>query len=83
MRTTPFVGHAARLSRAVGDNDIALFTEISGDRNPLHYDEAAAKGCRFGEIGVQGGTTPRERSVPLQISTPCRAVRNVRARGVR
>lgn len=45
------------MSRTVGDNDIALFTDISGDRNPLHYDEAAAKASRFGEIVVQGGIT--------------------------
>ncbi|HZD06514.1 MAG TPA: MaoC family dehydratase [Longimicrobiales bacterium] len=37
--------------------DIVRFTEISGDRNPLHYDEAAAKASRFGEIIVQGGVT--------------------------
>ncbi len=51
------MGQTAELSRTVGDNDIALFTEISGDRNPLHYDEAAAKASRFGEIVVQGGIT--------------------------
>jgi acyl dehydratase len=56
-RKTPFVGQIAELSRTVSDNDIALFTEISGDRNPLHYDEAAAKTSRFGEIVVQGGIT--------------------------
>ena len=56
-RMTPFVGQIAELSRTVGDHDIALFTEISGDRNPLHYDEAAAKASRFGEIVVQGGIT--------------------------
>jgi acyl dehydratase len=56
-RTTPFVGQIAERSRAVSDDDIALFTEISGDRNPLHYDEAAAKSSRFGEIVVQGGIT--------------------------
>jgi len=37
--------------------DIELFTEISGDRNPLHYDEAAAKRSKLGEIVVQGGVT--------------------------
>ena len=37
--------------------DIELFTEISGDRNPLHYDEAAARASRFGGIVVQGGVT--------------------------
>src|SRR5215213_3217180 len=56
-RTTPFVGQTAQLSRTVADNDIALFTEISGDRNPLHYDERAARASRFGEIVVQGGVT--------------------------
>jgi acyl dehydratase len=56
-RTTPFVGQTAELSRTVDDNDIALFTQISGDRNPLHYDHAAAKASRFGEIVVQGGIT--------------------------
>jgi acyl dehydratase len=56
-RTPPFVGQIAQLSRTVTENDIALFTEISGDRNPLHYDEAAAKVSRFGEIVVQGGLT--------------------------
>ena len=37
--------------------DIALFTEISGDRNPLHYDEERATASRFGGIVVQGGVT--------------------------
>lgn len=53
----PFVGQTAQLSRTVSDRDIVLFTEISGDRNPLHYDEAAARASRFGEIVVQGGVT--------------------------
>jgi len=37
--------------------DTLRFTEISGDRNPLHYDEALAKASKFGEIIVQGGVT--------------------------
>lgn len=51
------VGDRASLSRVVGDDDIELFTRISGDRNPLHYDQAAAASSRFGEIVVQGGIT--------------------------
>lgn len=51
------VGDIAELSRTVGRDDIALFTRISGDRNPLHYDLEAAQASRFGEIVVQGGIT--------------------------
>jgi len=53
----PTVGQTAYRSREVTGKDIELFTEISGDRNPLHYDEAVAKSTRFGEIVVQGGVT--------------------------
>jgi len=53
----PRVGDRASLSRTVQPTDIALFTELSGDRNPLHYDREAAERTRFGEIVVQGGVT--------------------------
>ena len=53
----PAVGQVAERSRTVGAADIWLFTEISGDRNPLHYDVEAARASRFGEIVVQGGVT--------------------------
>ena len=51
------VGDRARRSRTITRRDIELFTELTGDRNPLHYDEAAAAGSRFGGIIVQGGVT--------------------------
>lgn len=54
---SPTVGDVAELSRTVSAADIQRFTEISGDRNPLHYDLDAAKSSRFGEIVVQGGIT--------------------------
>jgi acyl dehydratase len=53
----PAVNQKARRSRAVSARDIELFTEISGDRNPLHYDEGAARTTSFGSIVVQGGVT--------------------------
>jgi acyl dehydratase len=53
----PSVSQKAQRSRVVTARDIELFTEISGDRNPLHYDEEVAVATRFGGIVVQGGVT--------------------------
>jgi acyl dehydratase len=53
----PAVGERASRTRVVTRRDIELFTELTGDRNPLHYDEEAAAGSRFGGIIVQGGVT--------------------------
>jgi len=41
----------------IGPADIELFTRISGDHNPLHYDLERASRTRFGGIVVQGGIT--------------------------
>ena len=51
------VGQTASRTRVVQASDIERFTEISGDRNPLHYDEEVAARSRFGRIVVQGGVT--------------------------
>ncbi len=53
----PKVGDTARRTKTVTRRDIELFTELSGDRNPLHYDEELASRSRFGGIIVQGGVT--------------------------
>jgi len=54
-RGMPAVGQKARRTRQVQARDIELFTEISGDRNPVHFDDAKARASRFGGIVVQGG----------------------------
>jgi len=51
------VGQRARRTRTVTKHDIELFSELTGDRNPLHYDEAQAGASCFGGIIVQGGVT--------------------------
>jgi acyl dehydratase len=51
------VGEKAARTRTVSERDIELFTELTGDRNPLHYDPEAADRSRFGGIIVQGGVT--------------------------
>ena len=51
------MGDKATRTRTVRERDIELFTEITGDRNPLHYDAVAAARSRFESIIVQGGVT--------------------------
>jgi acyl dehydratase len=51
------VGQTARRTRVVSERDIELFTAMTGDRNPLHYDEELANRSRFGGLIVQGGVT--------------------------
>jgi acyl dehydratase len=53
----PAVGTTARRTRTVEARDIELFTQMTGDRNPLHYDAELAGKSRFDGIIVQGGVT--------------------------
>jgi acyl dehydratase len=53
----PQVGQTASRSRRVSQRDIERFTELSGDRNPIHYDAELAAATSFGGIVVQGGVT--------------------------
>jgi acyl dehydratase len=57
LRGMPATGASAERSKTMSKRDIELFTEITGDRNPLHYDEALAKQSPFGGLIVQGGVT--------------------------
>lgn len=42
------VGQSAEMMRVVGSADIEAFAEVSGDTNPVHLDEAYARGTTFG-----------------------------------
>lgn len=57
MKGKPVVGTVARRSRRTSREDIKRFSEMTGDYNPLHYDEDLAAGSVFGKIIVQGGVT--------------------------
>ena len=54
---TAAVGASALRSREISERDIALFTEMTGDRNPIHYDADLTALSRFGSVVVQGGVT--------------------------
>jgi acyl dehydratase len=53
----PEVGATASLQRTLGSREVELFSEMTGDRNPLHVDESAARSSRFGGLITQGGVT--------------------------
>ena len=57
LKGKPAVGAFAERQRTTRAEDIAAFSEMSGDFNPLHYDEALATASVFGRLIVQGGVT--------------------------
>ena len=53
----PEVGATATWTRTFTAADVESFAEISGDRNPLHFDADFAGRTRLGRLVVQGGLT--------------------------
>src|ERR1700737_4679758 len=57
IRGKPDIGASAERTKRVNERDIELFAQITGDRNPLHFDAEAAGRSMFGGLIVQGGVT--------------------------
>ena len=51
------VGQTAQRSLTLTSEHVETFARLTGDFNPLHFDEGFAKGTRFGGLVVQGGLT--------------------------
>jgi len=51
------VGQKARRSLTFTKDEVEAYARITGDRNPLHFDEAFAAGTKFGRLVVHGGLT--------------------------
>jgi acyl dehydratase len=51
------VGQKASRSLTLTEDHVRKFAEISGDHNPLHFDESFVAGTRFKKLVVQGGLT--------------------------
>jgi acyl dehydratase len=54
---TLHVGQTASRHLTLTADHVRKYSEISGDYNPLHYDEAFAAATPFGRLVVQGGLT--------------------------
>jgi acyl dehydratase len=51
------VGQTATRIKTVTDADLQRYAEITGDYNPLHFDDGFAAQTRFGRRVAQGGIT--------------------------
>jgi acyl dehydratase len=49
------VGQQARRTQTVTAREVELYAQITGDRNPLHFDADFAARTRFGRLVAQGG----------------------------
>ena len=57
LKGRPEPGSMAERSRQTGMRDVEMFSAMTGDMNPLHYDVALAAASPFGGLIVQGGVT--------------------------
>ena len=53
----PPIGATATWTRTFTADDVEAFAQLSGDRNPLHFDARFAERTRAGSLVVQGGLT--------------------------
>ena len=51
------VGDTASRSLTLAPDAVKAFAELTGDYNPLHFDEDFAAQTKFGRLVVQGGLT--------------------------
>ena len=51
------IGQVAKRSITLTEQHVKTYAELSGDYNPLHFDEDFARKTKFGKLVVQGGLT--------------------------
>jgi acyl dehydratase len=57
MSRTLTVGQTARRTTTLTAEHVRIYSDLTGDRNPLHNDAAFTAATRFKELIVQGGLT--------------------------
>ena len=58
-RGSPHVGQRARRSLTLTERHVATFAELTGDYNPLHFDDDFASRTRVGDRVLKGRLTTR------------------------
>lgn len=53
----PSLGQKAVRTMTVTPEHVATYAQLTGDYNPLHFDETFAAGTKFGRLVAQGGLT--------------------------
>jgi len=66
----PTVGQRRTRSKTVTDEDIEAFARLSGDRNPVHFDDAFAKRLGFEGHIAHGAVTTALLSAVLGMDLP-------------
>jgi acyl dehydratase len=51
------IGQTARRTMTLSAEHVRIYSELTGDRNPLHVDPAFTAATRFKHLIVQGGLT--------------------------
>ena len=64
------IGQIASFSKQVEEQDIQMFSAVSGDVNPVHLDEEFAAGTMFGERIAHGMLTGAVISAALAMELP-------------
>lgn len=64
------LGMSAEVSKAIGMEEIAQFSALTGDHNPLHFDTAFAAESRFGGVISHGMLTAGLLSTVLGMHLP-------------
>ncbi len=79
-------GTRTSFAKTITDNDIRMFAEVSGDHNPLHLDDAAAKRTIFGgriahgilSLGLVSAALAKLPGVTVYLSQTAKFLRPVR-----
>jgi acyl dehydratase len=64
------VGHKTTRSMTITEEHVKIYADLTGDYNPLHFDESFAAQTKFERLVVQGGLTTGLLHALVAMDTP-------------